>query len=87
MTQIQQDHWELTMDYIGHPYYVSGNTILHALGQHLPHDSHHHLYASHGVFVPGQCGTFSEEHTQTGFQPYLGSGLPEVESYANLFVH
>jgi len=24
MTQIQQDHWELTMDYIGHPYYVSG---------------------------------------------------------------
>ena len=35
MTAIQQVLWELRMDYIGHPYYVSGNAILHALGQHL----------------------------------------------------
>nr|WP_235169228.1 hypothetical protein [Halobacterium salinarum] len=33
MTAIQQVLWELWMDYIGHPYYVSGNAILHALGQ------------------------------------------------------
>lgn len=75
MTRIQQVHWELEMDYIGHPYYVSGNAILHALGQHLPHDVHQHLHASHGVFVPGQFGTFPEEHSQSGIRPYLGSGL------------
>jgi len=86
MTRIQQVHWELEMDYIGHPYYVSGNAIMHALGQQLPHDVHRHLNASHGVFVPGQFGTFPEEHSQSGIRPYLGSGLPDVESYDDLFL-
>lgn len=86
MTCIQQVHWELEMDYIGHPYYVSGNAILHALGQQLPHDVHHHLHASHGMFVPGQFGTFPEEHSKTGTRPYLGTGLPAVESYDDLFL-
>jgi len=86
MTRIQQVHWELEMDYLGHPYYVSGNAIMHALGQQLPHDIHQHLNASHGVFVPGQFGTFPEEHSQSGIQPYLGSGLPDVESYDDLFL-
>jgi len=86
MTRIQQVQWELEMDYLGHPYYVSGNAIMHALGQQLPHDIHQHLNASHGVFVPGQFGTFPEEHSQSGIQPYLGSGLPDVESYDDLFL-
>jgi hypothetical protein len=86
VTRIQQVHWELEMDYIGHPYYVSGNAILHALGQHVPHDVHQHLHASHGMFVPGQFGTFPEEHSQSGIRPYLGSGLPDVESYDDLFL-
>ncbi|MFC7135356.1 MULTISPECIES: hypothetical protein [Salinibaculum] len=86
MTHIQQVHWELTMDYIGHPYYVSGNAIMHALGQHLSYDRHRHLHASHGIFVPGQFGTFPDEHSQSGFRPYLGSGLPEVEAYDDLFL-
>ena len=86
MTRIQQVHWELAMDYIGHPYYVSGNAILHALGQHIPHGIHQDLHASHGVFVPGQFGRFPEEHSQSGVQPYLGSGLPDVESYDDLFL-
>ncbi|MWG36600.1 hypothetical protein [Halomarina oriensis] len=86
MTRIQQVHWELEMDYIGHPYYVSGNAIMHGLGQQLPHDVHRHLNASHGVFVPGQFGTFPEEHSQSGIRPYLGSGLPDVESYDDLFL-
>ncbi|QLH83018.1 hypothetical protein [Halosimplex pelagicum] len=86
MTRIQQVQWELEMDYIGHPYYVSGNAIMHALGQQLPHDVHRHLNASHGVFVPGQFGTFPEEHSQSGIRPYLGSGLPDVESYDDLFL-
>ena len=86
MTRIQQVHWELEMDYIGHPYYVSGNAILHALGQQLSRDVHRHLNASHGVFVPGQFGTFPEEHSQSGIGIYLGSGLPEVERYEDLFL-
>lgn len=86
MTRIQQVQWELEMDYIGHPYYVSGNAIMHALGQQLPHDLHRHLNASHGVFVPGQFGTFPGEHSQSGTRPYLGSGLPDVKSYNDLFL-
>nr|WP_246279774.1 hypothetical protein [Natronomonas salina] len=74
------------MDYIGHPYYVSGNAILHALGQQLPRDVHQHLHASHGMFVPGQFGTFPADHSQSGTRPYLGTGLPAVESYDDLFL-
>jgi hypothetical protein len=86
MTQIQQVLWELQMDYIGHPYYVSGNAILHALGENLESEKHIPLSASHGVFVPGQFGTFPEEHSQSGVRPYLRSGLPAVETYDDLFL-
>jgi len=86
MTRVQQVHWELEMDYVGHPYYVSGNAILSALAHKLPDDVHRHLNASHGMFVPGQFGIFPDEHSQNGFRPYLGSGLPAVESYDDLFV-
>jgi len=86
MTQIQQVLWELRMDYIGHPYYVSGNAILHALGQNLDINTHATLSASHGVFVPGQFGIYPEEHSQSGIRPYLGSGLPDVEAYDDLFL-
>jgi len=74
------------MDYIGHPYYVSGNAILHALGQNLDINTHATLSASHGVFVPGQFGIYPEEHSQSGIRPYLGSGLPDVEAYDDLFL-
>lgn len=86
VTRIQQVHWELQMDYIGHPYYVSGNAILHALGYHIPYDIYQYLHASHGIFVSGQFGTFPDEHSQSGTHPYLGSGLPDVESYDDLFL-
>lgn len=74
------------MGYTGHPYYVSGNSIVHALGQQFLHDIHRHLNASHGVFVPSQFGTFPEEHSQGGIRPCLGSDLPDVESYSHLFL-
>jgi len=86
MTKIQQVLWELQMDYIGHPYYVSGNAILHALGHHLDPETHATLSASHGMFVPGQFGRFPDEHSQSGVRPYLGSGLPDVETYDDLFL-
>jgi hypothetical protein len=85
MTRIQQVHWELTMDYIGHPYYVSGNAILHALAHRLQGDVPESLQASHGIFVPGQFGTFPEDLSQTGARPGLGGVLPPVESCADLF--
>ena len=84
--RVQQINWELEMDYIGHPYYVSGNAIRHALGQQLPHEVHQHLHASHGIFAPGQFGKFPDAHSQNGVRPYLGSGLPPVESYEDLFL-
>lgn len=87
MTEIQQVLWELEMDYIGHPYYVSGNAILHALGQHVGPEVHAQLSSSHGLFVPGQFGTFPEEHSQSGSHPNLGSGLPDVKRYDDLFLH
>ena len=86
VTLIQQVHWEMEADYIGHPYYVTGNAILHALGQKVPQDVHQHLHASHGMFVPGQFGTFPDEHSQNGTRPYLGSGLQDIESYDDLFL-
>ena len=86
VTRIQQVLWELRMDYIGHPYYVSGNAILHALGHKLDPETHAAVSASHGVFVPGQFGVFPEEHSQSGVRPYLGSGLPDVEAYDDLFL-
>jgi hypothetical protein len=86
MTQIQQVLWELQMDYIGHSYYVSGNAILHALGQHLDPETHTEISSSQGVFVPGQFGKFPAEHSQSGVRPYLGSGLPDVEAYDDLFL-
>ncbi|MEA5388376.1 hypothetical protein VB779_15920 [Haloarculaceae archaeon H-GB11] len=86
MTRIQQVHWEHDMDYLGHPYYVSGNAIYHTLGRQLEHDVRQHINASHGMFVPGQFGTFPEEHSQIGIRPYMGSSLPNVESYDDLFL-
>jgi hypothetical protein len=87
MTRIQQVLWELRMDYMGHPYYVSGNAILHALGSNLDSTTHGELSASHGMFVPGQFGQYPEEHSQSGTRPYLGAGLPTVEAYDDLFLH
>ena len=85
MTRLQQVLWELQMDYIGHPYYVSGNAILNALGAQLDADTHRALAASHGVFVPGQFGTLPDEHSQSGGHHFLGAYLPDVESYDDLF--
>lgn len=86
MTRIQQVHWELDMDYLGHPYYVSGNAIYHALGLQLDDGVHQQINASHGMFVPGQFGRFPEEHSENGTHPAMGASLPDVESYDDLFL-
>jgi hypothetical protein len=44
--------WEwTTLHYIGHPYYVSENPILHALGQHLDSET-----ASASALASVNCG-------------------------------
>jgi hypothetical protein len=86
VTQIQQILWELEMDYIGHPYYVSGNAIFHALAADLDYEVSRHLRASHGMFAPGEYGTYPEEHSQSGMKPYMGTSLTEVEAYDDLFL-
>ncbi|QDX41781.1 hypothetical protein [Salarchaeum sp. JOR-1] len=86
MTRIQQVMWEMEMDYLGHPYYVTGNAIYHAFGQHLAPDTAQSINASHGMFVPGQFGTFPEEHSKGGIKPYLGSSLADVNAYDDLFL-
>lgn len=87
MTWIQQVCWRLEMDYLGHPYYVSGNAIYHALGQRLPSERHAQIHASHGIFAPGQFGMYPETHSQIRAHPSLGSVLPDVETYDDLFLH
>jgi len=86
MTQIQQVIFELEMDYAGHPYYVSGNAILHALSSRLDYETQRALRVSHGFFAPGQFGKYPSEHSGSGTRPGMGSSLPDVESYADLFL-
>lgn len=83
---IQQVLWELEMDYLGHPYYVTGNAIYHALGLELPDERQQSIHASHGLIVPGQFGTFPAEHSQSGIKPYFGASLATVETYEDLFL-
>jgi len=86
MTTIQQVLFEVEMDYAGHPYYVSGNAILHALAHDLDYGQQQHLRVSHGIFTPGQFGTYPTAHSQSGARPAMGSSLTPVESYRDLFL-
>lgn len=86
VTRIQQLLWVLEIDYIGHPYYVSGNAIFHALAAELEYEVSRDLHASHGVFVPGEYGTYPDEHSQGGLKPYMGTSLSDVEAYDDLFL-
>jgi len=86
MTVIQQFILSLEIDYCGHPYYVSGNAILHAMADRLSPDTKRQLRVSHGVFAPAQFGKYPAEHSQSGTRPGMGSSLPPVESYADLFL-
>jgi hypothetical protein len=85
---IQQVVWQMEIDYIGHPYYVSGKAIRNALDQNgLPYEVHQHLSSSHGMFVPGAYGAFPTEHSQSGGRPSLGAALPGAEAYDDIFLH
>jgi hypothetical protein len=89
MSLIQQVLFEVEMDYAGHPYYVSGNAILHALARDLDYDTQRRLRVSHGMFVPGQFGVYPEGHSKhgSGARAGFGSGLKPVEAYDDLFLY
>lgn len=87
MTTMQQVLFELEMDYAGHPYYVSGNAILHAIAPKLSYATQQSIAVSHGFFCPGQFGRYPEAHSQTGTAPGFGSTLKDIESYEDLFLY
>lgn len=84
MTRIQQVHCEPVMGYLGHPNYDTGNAISHARDCAGACCSQH-ITASYGRSVPGQFGTFPEEHSQGGTRPDRGSGLSDMKSYHERF--
>ena len=86
MTTIQQVLFELETDYTGHPYYVTGNALYSALARRVDSDTKRALAVSHGVFVPGEFGSYPECHSQSGGVPYLGTSLRPVTRYADLFL-
>lgn len=86
MSKLQQVVFEVEMDYAGHPYYVTGNAILHEMADDLDYDAQRKLRVSHGVFAPGQFGQYPRAHSNAGTRPGMGSSLPEVTAYDDLFL-
>lgn len=84
--KIQQFTLQLEIDYVGHPYYVSGNALLHAMAPDLDYETQHSLRVSHGIFAPAQFGRYPPEHSKSGTRPGMGSSLPEVNTYADLWL-
>lgn len=81
---------ELDTDYAGHPYYVTGNAILHALANadRLSYDEQRALRVSHGVFCPNVYGKYpkGDRHSQTGGTFNFPATVKPIESYPDLFL-
>jgi hypothetical protein len=86
VTVIQQVLWQCERDYLGHPYYVTGNALYQALARRVDAATRRQLCVSHGVFVPGEYGQYPEEHSQSGGVAYMGTGLRPVNAYDDLFL-
>jgi hypothetical protein len=86
MTVIQQVLFEVDAQYAGHPNFVTGNALFNAIARRSDEETRRSLRVSHGVFVPGEFGEYPADHSQDGYAGKLGKSLPEVESYADVFV-
>ena len=86
MTRIQQVLFELEAQYLGHPYFVTGNAVFNAVARRVDAATRRSLHVSHGVFLPGEYGEFPAAASQDGYAGKLGQSLPDVESYDDLFV-
>ena len=87
MTTLQHVVLKMEMDYLGHPYYVTGNALLHAIADDLDYQTQRQIAVSHGVFTPGQYGVYPDEHSNSGGRPNLGASAIEIESYDDLWLH
>ena len=86
MTRIQQVLFELEAPYMGHPYHVTGHALYNAIASRVDPTTRRELRVSNGVFVPGEHGSYPADHSQSGGGPYLGTSLPPVENYEDLFL-
>lgn len=87
MTMIQEVLFEVESDYYGQPYHVTGNALYNALARRVGARTRRALNASTGVFVPGEYGAYPAAHSQDGYAGVLGSSLPPVESYDDVFLY
>jgi len=86
MTVVQEVLLQLDGDYLGHPYFVSGHALFKALARRVDDPVCRSLRVSNGVFVPGEFGSYPDEHSQSGGVPYMGAGLRPVENYEDVFL-
>jgi len=86
VTVVQQVLFELESPYYGHPYFVTGNALFNAVASRVDERTRRSLHVSHGVFVPGEYGSFPAGHSQDGYAGKLGQSLPDVKAYEDLFV-
>lgn len=86
MTTVQQVLYTLESDYMGHPYYITGNALYSALAPDLDPQTRRALQVSNGVFLPGEHGEYPAGHSHSGGVPYLGTRLQPVEAYEDLFL-
>ncbi|WP_418284852.1 hypothetical protein [Halorubrum sp. DTA46] len=86
MTQIQQVLFELDGQYLGHPYFVTGNALFNAVARRVDAETRRSLCVSHGVFLPGEYGEYPKQHSKDGYAGKIGQSLPDVTSYEDLFV-
>jgi hypothetical protein len=87
VTRIQQVLLEMETPYLGHPYFVTGNGLFTALARRVGEAARVSLQCSHGVFVPGEYGSPVDGEATVKGGRKLGQSLPDVEAYADLFVH
>lgn len=88
MIEVQYVVLELESEYAGHPYYVTGNAILHALAQRLEYDQQRALAVSHGVFAPGSNGTAPWYGSEAfhGYEFSVGASVPDITTYQDFFL-
>lgn len=68
--------------YVGNPYYVTGNAILHATRDKLSYKEKNEIKVSHGIFV-NMYKDFHKKYREKGrIVPYK---IPEVKSYHDFF--
>jgi len=86
VTRVQQLLFSMDSPYLGHPYFVTGHALYSALARRVDAVTRQSIAVSHGVFLPQAYGSPVEGTASVRPGAKLGSSLPDVESYADLFL-